>query len=194
VTKTIPSTGRVQVVTQDLLEQDALTIRVDSTGADIEVYSSEGQEGDGFPLRSDDEIVIREEDGFGSAEASDGLWMETATANPSSVFVLKGVAVERNARRDVAVTTTVRSNSFRNGEDFDTTTYPLTIDPVPTVQQILLSIVEGEIELDVTTTDGDVVTIPVDSKSVIDSYFVEEFTLRDPSGTTPRVAGGWAGE
>jgi len=89
-----------------------------------------------------------------------------------------------------------KTAGYPNGGSFDTSataSYPITIDPAETVQQVLLPIVGGEVDVEVTTTDGDVVTIPVDGKAAIDSYSAEKVVIYD-GGTTPRVAGGWAGE
>jgi hypothetical protein len=57
-----------------------------------------------------------------------------------------------------------------------------------------LSIVGAEIAVEVTTTDGDVITLPVNSSAVIDSYDVESIQIQDPNNSGARVAGSWAGE
>jgi hypothetical protein len=83
----------------------------------------------------------------------------------------------------------------RDGDSFDTAagdTYPIDINPGGVGKELLLSIVGGEVsvELDV---GGDTITIPVDGKATIDSYVFDGARIKD-GGTTPRVAGGWAGE
>lgn len=105
VTKTIPKDKRVQLVSQDLLEDAALTIRNSETGADASVYGAKDAEGAGFPLRSDDEWAIRssEEYEFGESRSTDGIWVETDTSNTTTIQVIKGVAVERNVRRKQSV-------------------------------------------------------------------------------------------
>jgi hypothetical protein len=68
------------------------------------------------------------------------------------------------------------------------------ISPSETIQQLLLSIVGGEIAVEITTTDGDVITLPIDSSAVIDSYDIQSLSINDPNNNGPRVAGSWAGE
>lgn len=103
-TKAIPADERAQVVTQDLLEDDAVTIRAEEDGPDMRIYGSEDDEGEGIPFRSDDEIPIPEEEGFfGGSSFADGLWIETEGSEAGTVTVLKGVALRRNTRRDARV-------------------------------------------------------------------------------------------
>ncbi|WP_178917694.1 hypothetical protein [Natronomonas gomsonensis] len=199
MSKTIPEDERVQVVTEQMLQQDAMTIRNDENGTDIQIFGSEDAEGSGIPFRTDDEFAIREEQGWGfdTLDFSDGLWMETVSSSTSQVQVLKGVALERNVRRDVRVSATVSSNTYPNGADFDTAagdSYPVEMTNSGTIEEVLLSIVEGEVNVEIDTVDGGTVVIPVDQKASIESYSAESVTITDPSGTTPRVAGGWAGE
>jgi hypothetical protein len=98
--KTIPATERVQVVTQDLVDRDALTLYAEESGPDLRVFSSQDDEGEGIPFRAGDEIPVEEEEGWLSAGTADGLWMETETAEVQTVTVLKGVALKRNPRRN----------------------------------------------------------------------------------------------
>ena len=98
---TVPADDRVQVVSQSLLEEGALTIRNDEAGTDIRVFGSEDDEGVGFPLRSDDEWAIRAND---DPIGEDGLWMETETSSSTDVQVLKGIPINRNVRRQQSAT------------------------------------------------------------------------------------------
>lgn len=84
----------------------------------------------------------------------------------------------------------------RNGASFDTAsgaTFPISINPTTVGKELFLSIVGGEVAIDL-TVGGDSIVIPVDTKTSIDSYVFEDATITDTSGTSPRVAGGWAGE
>jgi len=196
VTKTIPADGREQVLTQGMLDDDDYTLRAEEGGPDMRIYSSETQEGLGFPLRSDDEIPIEEEDGFYTDELADGIWIETVGGDSGTVEVLRGIALDRNVRREVEVAATVSSNTYPAGADFDTAdgdTYPIELTNDGRIEEILLSIVEGEVDVEIETADGDTVVIPVTQSASIESYSCNSVTIRD-GGTTPRVAGGWAGE
>jgi hypothetical protein len=104
------------------------------------------------------------------------------------------IRIDGSNERAVSVSTNVKTGSYPRGDDFDTSTYPVTISPGETIQQLLLSIVGAEIAVEVTTTDGDVITLPVDSKTVLDSYDMDAITIKDPNNNTARVAGSWAGE
>lgn len=196
MTKTIPGDERVQVLTPDLLEKDAFTIRAAEGGPDMRIFGSETDEGDGFPFRSDDEIPIREEDGFGGVENADGIWIETEGSDAGQVEVLKGIPLTRNVRREVEVAATVSSNTYPAGDDFDTgasDTFPIELTNDGRIEEILLPIVEGEVVVEIKTAGGDTVSLPVTQPSSIDSYSCTKVTIND-GGTTPRVAGGWAGE
>lgn len=104
--RTIPANERVQVVTREMLDNLPLTIRVTEPSPDISVFGSEDDEGAGYPLPAGDEWCL--EEGYDkSALGSDGLWMETDTANSGEIYVLKGVCIRRNPR--VAVSTDVSS-------------------------------------------------------------------------------------
>jgi hypothetical protein len=197
VTKTVPADERIQLLTDSMLHADEFTIRAREGGEDMRLHSSETQEGKGFPLRSDDELAIREEDGFGGVGSSDGLWIETEASKAGEVEVLRGIALERNVRREVEVAATVSSNTYPAGADFDTgasDTYPVELTNDGRIEEVLLSIVESEVDVELETADGDTVTVPVDDSASIDSYSCTSVTIRDPIGNGPRVAGGWAGE
>jgi hypothetical protein len=132
----------------------------------------------------------------GELDRGVALWGRSQTDVDASVRVVPNIRIDGSNERAVTVSTSVQTDTYDRGDDFDTgagDSYPVTIDPDETVQHVLLSIVGGEVNVEVTTTDGDVVTIPVDGKATIDSYSAEKVVIND-GGTTPRVAGGWAGE
>jgi len=90
-----------------------------------------------------------------------------------------------------------KTAGYPNGGSFDTSaasSYPIDINPAETIQHILLPIVNTGVDLELTTTGGDVLTIPVETKSSIDSYAVDRAVIKNPTDATKRVAGGWAGE
>jgi hypothetical protein len=132
----------------------------------------------------------------GELDRGVALWGRSQTDVDASVRVVPNIRIDGSNERAVTVSTSVQTDTYDRGGEFDTgagDSYPITIDPDETVQHVLLSIVEGEVDVEVTTTDGDAVTIPVDAKATIDSYSAEKVVIKD-SGTTPRCAGGWAGE
>jgi hypothetical protein len=132
----------------------------------------------------------------GQLDRGVALWGRSQTDVDASVRVVPNIRIDGSNERAVTVSTSVQTDTYERGDSFDTAdsaSYPITIDPAETIQHVLLSIVGGEVDVEVTTTDGDVVTIPVDGKATIDSFSAEKVVIRD-GGTTPRVAGGWAGE
>jgi len=132
----------------------------------------------------------------GQLDRGVALWGRSQTDVDASVRVVPNIRIDGSNERAVSVSTSVQTDTYDRGGDFDTggaDSYPVEINPAETVQQLLLSIVGGEVEVEIVTTEGDAVTVPVDSKATIDSYSADSVTIRD-GGTTPRVAGGWAGE
>lgn len=144
----------------------------------------------GLPLRNG-AIYSLEADRF------EGIYARAQTDVDASVRVVPNLRIDGSNERAVSVSTSVETDTYDRGDDFDTgagDAYPVELNPDETIQHVLLSIVEGEVDVEVTTTDGDVVTIPVDSKSTIDSYSADSVTISDPNGNAPRLAGGWGGE
>lgn len=198
MTTQIPADERVQVVTQSMLDQDAMTIRVESdSNADVRVFSSQDQEGDGVPLRRDDEIAVQEEDDFGGLETADGLWMETETSATATVLVLKGVAIRRNVRRDVrsVVESVVETNAYVDGQaiDEDGSAYPYTVDPAWSIQEINLTDV-GDVVAEITTVGGSTFDVPLESRiGSYDHWVVDSITFKDPNNTGHALKGAVAG-
>lgn len=193
-TKTVPASSRVQILTQDLLDNDAFTLFNDEAGADASIYASEDDEGAGLPFRAGDEIPVPEESGFLSSPGADGLWLETDSDNSTDITVLKGVALDRNVRRNVEVTANVTTDRYPNGDAFDASTFPIDISPSETIYELQLSIVGAEVEVELSTTGGDTVPIPVAQPAVLNGHSCDSVQIKDPNNNTPRVAGGWAGE
>jgi hypothetical protein len=198
MSKTIPADERVQVITEPMLRKDAMTIRNAADGADARIFGSEDAEGDGIPFRTDDELPIPEESGWGfdSLEMSDGIWMETIGDTPTEITILKGVALERNVRRDVQVSAVVTTDSYEYGDgfDYDGSGYPHTVDPERTIQELLIT-EAGDIVATITTTSGDTFDFSLAGKEgAFNTWQIDSITFKDPNGTTARLAGGWSGE
>jgi hypothetical protein len=205
--KTIPGSERVQVVTQDQIERDALTLYIDEDGSDVRLFASSTDEGEGFPFRAGDEIPVPEESGLFSSHYADGLWMETVGNDATAVQVLKGVALRRNPRRrnvvegtdGVLTTSTVGSIETDNytlgdGFDFDGGSYPYSVDPTATIQELVIT-TAGNVEAEITTDGGSTFTLPLAGGSgAFDKWSIASVTFRDPENTGARLAGGWAGE
>jgi hypothetical protein len=130
----------------------------------------------------------------GELDRGVALWGRSQTDVDASVRVVPNIRIDGSNERAVTVSTSVQTDTYDRGDNFDTTNYPVTINPDETVQHVLLSIVDAEVAVKVTTTDGDVVTIPVDGKATIDSFSAEQVEIQDPNNNGARVAGGWAGE
>jgi len=146
-----------------------------------------GQVRAGLPLRAG---AIQS----GQLDRGVALWGRSQTDVDASVRVVPNIRIDGSNERAVTVSTSVQTDTYDRGDDFDGTAYPYTLDPEETIQQVLLSIVKTEVDIEITTTDGDIVTIPVNSKSSIDSYSADKVEIKNPNDATKRVAGGWAGE
>jgi hypothetical protein len=141
----------------------------------------------GLPLRSG-AIYSGEIDRF------EALYARSQTDLASTVRVVPNVRIDGSNERAVSVSTNVQTDTYTRGDDFDTSTYPFTISPQETIQELLISILAAEIEIELTTTDGDIITIPVSGPSTIDTYKIDSVTFNDPQNNVARVAGAWAGE
>jgi len=130
----------------------------------------------------------------GQLDRGVALWGRSQTDVDASVRVVPNIRIDGSNERAVTVSTSVQTDTYDRGGDFDGTNYPITIDPAETVQQVMLSVVNTEVDVEFTTTDGDVVTIPFDTRSTITSYSSEKVVIKNPSDATLRTAGGWAGE
>jgi hypothetical protein len=140
----------------------------------------------GLPLR---EGAIQS----GQLDRGVALWGRSQTDVAASVRVVPNIRIDGSNERAVTVQTAVQTDTYSRGGDFDGPAFPYTIDPDETIEHLLLSIVDGEVAVELTTADGDIVTIPVDGKATIDSYSAEKVVIKD-GGSNPRIAGGWAGE
>ncbi|MFB6255259.1 MAG: hypothetical protein ABEH58_00790 [Haloplanus sp.] len=133
----------------------------------------------------------------GEVDRGTAIWGRSQTDVNATVRVVPGIRIDGSNERAVTVATNVQTDTYDRGADFSASSasgYPIDLNPDETIQQVLLSIVKTEVDVEITTVDGNVVTIPVDTKSVIDSYSAESVSIKNPNDATKRVAGGWAGE
>jgi hypothetical protein len=185
--KNVPSDEWVELVPSTL--EDDYSVVVED--APIYLYPGDkpAQPVAGLPLRDG---AIQS----GQLDRGVALWGRSQTDVAASVRVVPNIRIDGSNERAVSVSTSVQTDTYDRGGDFDTgagDSFPVTIDPDENVQQVLLSIVGGEVDVEITTTEGDTVTIPVDAKATIDSYSAQSVSIK-AGGSAPRVAGGWAGE
>lgn len=183
--RTVPGDEWVELIPETLEDDYSIIVK------DAPVYLAPGDE-PAVPVRG----LPIQAGAIQSGELDRGvaLWGRSQVDTPASVRVVPNIRIDGSNERAVTVSTNVKTGSYPRGASFDTSTYPVTISPGETIQQLLLSIVGAEIAVEVTTTDGDVITLPVDSKTVLDSYDMDSITIKDPNNNTARVAGSWAGE
>jgi hypothetical protein len=183
--RTVPGDEWVELIPETLEDDYSIIVK------DAPVYLAPGDEPavpvKGLPIQSG---AIQS----GELDRGIALWGRSQVDTPASVRVVPNIRIDGSNERAVTVSANVKTGSYPRGASFDTSTYPVTISPGETIQQLLLSIVGAEIAVEVTTTDGDVITLPVNSSAVIDSYDVESIQIQDPNNSGARVAGSWAGE
>lgn len=87
------------------------------------------------------------------------------------------------------------STTYPNGGDFNKAggTYPYTLNPAETIQELVVTKV-GDIEMDITTTGGQVVTVDLDSPAVFNRWEIDSVDFRDPNNTSAQLAASWAGK
>jgi hypothetical protein len=184
-TKNVSSDEWVELVPSNA--EDDYSIVVEEQSIYLFVGDKPARPVAGLPLRNG-AIYSLEADRF------EGIYARAQGDVDASVRTVPNLRIDGSNERAVTVSTSVQTDTYDRGADFDRSTYPITLDPDETIQQVLLSIVLTEVDVEVTTTDGDVVTIPVDSKTVLDSYSAEKVVIKNPDDATARTAGGWAGE
>jgi len=88
------------------------------------------------------------------------------------------------------------TNHYDAGDagDEDGSAFPYTIDPSETIKEFAFAIVGAEIAAKITTTGGDVFTVPIASPTVVDRWDIDSVELQDPNGNAARIAWWWAGE
>jgi len=186
--KSVPGDEWTEIVGFSL--EDDYTVIVEDAPIYLAVGDKPTQPVAGLPLRKG---VMHS----AHIDRGDEVYARSQTDVAATVRVVPSIRIDGSNERAVSVQTSVQTDTYERGGSFDTDdgdSYPIEIDPAETVEQVLLSIVGGEVDVELTTEDGDTVTLPVDSKSSIDSYSCESVSILDSTGAAPRIAGGWAGE
>lgn len=182
---TVPPDQWTELVPETYEDDYSFVIR------DAPVYISVGDEPArpvaGLPLQDG---VIQS----GEIDRGDAIYARSQVDTAASIRVVPGIRIDGSNERAVTVSANVQTDSYPRGDSFDTSSYPVTIDPPETVQEVLLSIVNAELAVTITTTDGDTIVLPINSKSTIDSYDMDKVEITDPNNSGSRVAGGWAGK
>jgi len=90
----------------------------------------------------------------------------------------------------------IDTNHYRAGDagDEDGSSYPYAISPAEIIKEFAFATVGAEIAAEITTTGGDVFTVPVATPTVVDRWDIDSVELQDPNGNAARIAWWWAGE
>lgn len=186
--RTISSETWTEIVGRDLVGTYSIVVE------DAPIYLSPGERPEtapaGLPIRQGSIQSIE-------IDRLDKVYARPQDEQDATVRVVPDLSIEGSNERNVAVQASVDSGRYPEGDSFDTgsgDSFPIDFDPAAVVKTINLTIVEGEVEIEVTTSANETVTLPVDSKTSLTDYVIDSFKISDPNGTAPRVAGGWAGE
>lgn len=92
-------------------------------------------------------------------------------------------------------TSSLVTNNYDNGGSFSITSYPHTIDPTDSIEELIIMETGNDITLDVTTSQGNTITgIPLRGVSAaITAWDIDSITFNDPNGTGAGTYGAWAG-
>jgi hypothetical protein len=96
----------------------------------------------------------------------------------------------------VAATGTIETDNYQSaaGFDFDGSAYPYTINPAETIQELFVT-QSAKIRAVITTTSGEVATIPLNGNTIVlDKIEIDSVVFQDPNGTAAPISGGWTGE
>ena len=103
-------------------------------------------------------------------------------------------AVESAASEIVAEIEAALSYPNGNSRDEDGSGYPYSENPTETIRELGFQIVSAPVDVTITTTGGDVFTIPVASETVLNRWAIESVEIADPTNAAARVSWWWAGE
>jgi hypothetical protein len=90
----------------------------------------------------------------------------------------------------------IQTDNYAHGAafDFDGSTYPYSLNPAETIQELNIT-ASGDIIARITTTGSDTFDLPLASASAsFGKWEIDSVEFRDPHATGARIAGGWAGE
>ena len=126
------------------------------------------------------------------ADRGERIYARSQTDAPVEVRVVPNVRIDGSNERAVSVQTSVQTNVFTRGGEFETTT-SVDVDPDEVVRDVTITASGPNSTLDVVTTEGDEISAPLKGGTgSFDKWKIQSFTARDPDGNT--VAGVWAGE
>lgn len=87
------------------------------------------------------------------------------------------------------------STTYPQGGSFDDSGgFPIQVDPEATIEELLLSIVDAEVDLEITTSGGDTFTFALDGPATLNRWEIDSVTISDPDNNAPRLEGSWAGD
>jgi hypothetical protein len=91
---------------------------------------------------------------------------------------------------------TVETDNYAEGAAFDVTTYPTSIDPTETIQELIITQTGTEITADLTTKTGTVISgLSLRGVTVVlDKVEIDSITFNDPNSTGAPTYGMWVGE
>lgn len=116
-----------------------------------------------------------------------------------------GVELNRTVEGDngtlsTSTTGVIQTNNYVEGEAFTvgngTNTYPYTVDPTVTIQEVTITESGSDIRADLTTKTGDTITdLHLRGAALaLDTVEVDSLTLKDPNSTGAPTFGMWSGE
>lgn len=76
-------------------------------------------------------------------------------------------------------------DNYSNADSVASSTYPLEVDPVFTIQHLAIFAIPSDKTLDITTSDGTLVSgvRPNGATAYLDGLEIESITVNDPDGT-----------
>ncbi|WP_136688319.1 hypothetical protein [Halorhabdus amylolytica] len=97
--------------------------------------------------------------------------------------------------RDVLQTEAIQTNNYDRAGSFGGAGYPLTVDPDPTIYELVLTASGDSIVADITTAGGDAINgVPLNGVTLaLDTLMIDSVTFRDPDGTGVATEGFWIG-
>jgi len=134
--------------------------------------------------------IVRDEQGDVQRPANTAEQQATQTAVESAES-----AVDTAASEIVAEIAAALSYTAGNCRDEDGSAYPYSENPPETIRELGFQVVGGPVDVQITTTGGDVFTVPVEtSGTVLNRWAIDSIEITDPTGNAARVAWWWAGE
>lgn len=87
------------------------------------------------------------------------------------------------------------TDNYETGGSYSITSYPHTVDPTDTIQEILIFETGTDIMMDVTTQQGNTISdIPLRGASTaLSCWDADSITFKDPTGSGASTYGAWAG-